>query len=113
MMLSSTSPCTDRPVLSPFDKVTLFDPNSLDGRGRCAIFVCCPSGTAVPVSAICLVVDFDNIFSSGTDDVSRVEHHVCDRVVVGEGVKDTAGAKIPDLKESKVSKSVWRRVGRA
>lgn len=55
------------------------------------------AGTAVPMSAIGLVIDLSDILTCCSDDTAGVEHHACNRVIVGISIVNRAGAEIPYL----------------
>lgn len=63
------------------------------------------AGSAVPVPAVRLVVDLDDVLARGRHDAAGVEHHAGHGVVVGVGVVDGACAEIPYL--AAVSKEIW------
>ena len=50
------------------------------------------AGAAVPLAALDLVVDLDDVLAGGAGDAAGVEHHARDGVVVSVGVVDDAGS---------------------
>ena len=71
----------------------------LNHRGSLALFGGEDAGAAIPVAAIELVIDLDDVFTGGGDDAARVEHHAGDGVFVAVRVVDDAAAEIPYLDE--------------
>lgn len=56
--------------------------------------------TAIPVTAIRLVIYLDHIFAGSRDDTARIEHHAGDGLVVSVGVVDGACAEVPNLERN-------------
>jgi len=81
-----TRPDAYHAVLAPFNCVTILDAHPLDYGENTSLIVCTDTRPAVPVPAVRLVVDFDDVFTCGGDNAARVEHHASDRIIVGVGV---------------------------
>jgi len=98
---SLTRPHTDLTVPASFDQVAILYPHMVnDARldiGHAVFDGQIHAGAKVPVTAICFVVDFDNVFAGCGNNMAGVEHHGRDGGVVGIGVKNGPGAEIPDL----------------
>jgi hypothetical protein len=79
-------------------KIAVFYPDAFNHGAPCSVvFVYANARATVPVAAVGLVVDLYNVFASSRNNAARVEHHACDRVVVGVGIVDGASPEVPDL----------------
>ena len=81
-----TRPDAYHAVLAPFNSVAVLDAHPLDYGENTSLIVRTDTRPAVPVPAVRLVVDFDDVFACGGDNAARVEHHAGNRVIVGIGV---------------------------
>lgn len=98
--LALTRPDTYHAVLPALDQITLLNPHALDGRENCGVVIDSHAWSTVPVSSISLVVDFDHILASCSDDAAIIKHHAGHSVVVSVGIVYGASSQIPDLQKS-------------
>lgn len=91
IVMSLACPYTHHAVAASLNKVAVSNAHALNNRRAISLLCGVNSSTAVPLPALQLVVDLDNVFARRTDNSSRIEHHagygvvVCIRVVDGTG----------------------------
>ena len=85
-------PYTYNAIFAAFSQEAILDSHPHHGREII------DTGTAVPMPAIDLVIDLSDIFTCCSDDTAGVEHHACNRVIVGISIMNRASAEIPYLK---------------
>ncbi len=92
-----TSPNAHNTVPPAFSQVAVFNANLFYNGRRSALLWSGDARAAIPVTPVCFIVHLYYVFACCGDDATAVEHHACDRGVIGVSIIDCACSKIPDL----------------
>lgn len=99
-LLHLTRPNPHNPILPPLSQIPILNLHPLHTSWAPPFLLGIHTSAAIPMPAICFIVDFGYGLACCGDDAARVEHHACYWVVISVGIVDGAGAEIPYLNRS-------------